>query len=1287
MSPGCSNDLMLLLQGLMDRDAWALTVLDAFGKPDSGMLQGRIWFPGGFDECQDVDAIVYNNATEATDQFKGKYCRLDIPTGRPSFVPGVENSIRVGICVSDRCNVADLNNLIETVQRTFLNGTTNADITAVCDEPLRLGSDAIGCICFLAVLGAFILFGTLYDILAVQMKVKTKDNSSEIQHRLTVVSGISYVNNAFAGKENGNVPHDQEKELPPVYTMKADNHVNTDTPIIEPVSNQQSQGTMERILLAFSVYSNGDPEHRPERGSLGALNGIRFLSMAWVILGHTFSFPIGLSANILKFAFDQESYVSFCAIMYATVSVDSFFTLSGVLVAYLTLRELKKVGGANRLNWLMFYFHRFWRLTPPYMLVLMFGTVLSPYLINGPLRLTHDLPSMGECRHTWWTNLLYINNYVELDHMCMGWSWYLANDMQFYIISPLILLPLFYNVVAGAISCLVFLSASLAARWVIAYQHEYPVQGMLPDAPQPIDGNSWKMQYAPSYSRLGPYISLNLLLWFLSLATFCLVVYGPYSRDGNHIFSLGESSAYTALSRTAWGVALAYLIIACCTGHGVAVVAGFIPLSRLTYCAYLIHPLVMITFYSSRRQLTYFTHFELIYLFLGHMTLTYGLSFIVSLVFEAPMMGLEKAVLRKGMLDAFGKPDSGIMQGRIWFPGGYDECLGVDATVNNNAMETMNHFKGKYCRLELPSDIPPLGLGYENAIRIGLCVSDRCNKADLNSFVEAVQKTLLNITTKGKIEVVCDEPMQLGSDAIGCICFLASLGAFVLFGTLYDILAVQMKSNYNDKSCKTPHRVTVASGVFNVNKAAIRVESHTDAHDIKEEIPPVLIEKAVNCSNTGNPNVEKVLSKHNQGAMERVLLAFSFYSNGVKILNTDQRKGSLNALNGIRFLSMAWVILGHTYGFSIGFDANMLTFASGQKSFASFCAIIGVLVAYLTLQELKKVGGAKRLNWLMFYFHRFWRLTPPYMLVLMFGTVLSPYLISGPLRIPGDLPTMLECRKNWWTNLLYVNNYVENDHMCMGWSCHLANDMQFYIISPLILLPLFYNLVAGVVSCIVFLSFTTAARWVITFLQEYPVQNYLSNVPPPKDENYGRNLYIPSYSRLGPYIVGLFVGYLLYKTKSKLKIPKSLNLVLWFVSFSTFCLVVYGPYSQDGNHIFSVNESSAYFALARTAWGVALAYLIVASCTGHGGWINEMLSWRGFIPLSRLTYCAYLIHPLVMSTFYMNRRQLTYFTQFELIYLFLGHMTMTYGLSFIVSLVFEAPMMGLEKAILRMGGK
>ena len=48
------------------------------------------------------------------------------------------------------------------------------------------------------------------------------------------------------------------------------------------------------------------------------------------------------------------------------------------------------------------------------------------------------------------------------------------------------------------------------------------------------------------------------------------------------------------------------------------------------------------------------------------------------------------------------------------------------------------------------------------------------------------------------------------------------------------------------------------------------------------------------------------------------------YSNGVKILNTNQSAGSLGAVNGIRFLSMAWVILGHTIFFAIGYDGKYM---------------------------------------------------------------------------------------------------------------------------------------------------------------------------------------------------------------------------------------------------------------------------------------------------------------------------------------------------------------------------
>ena len=56
------------------------------------------------------------------------------------------------------------------------------------------------------------------------------------------------------------------------------------------------------------------------------------------------------------------------------------------------------------------------------------------------------------CPEGWWTNLLYINNlYSGPDPQtgpalnkfgCLGYTWYLANDTQFYILSPILLITL-----------------------------------------------------------------------------------------------------------------------------------------------------------------------------------------------------------------------------------------------------------------------------------------------------------------------------------------------------------------------------------------------------------------------------------------------------------------------------------------------------------------------------------------------------------------------------------------------------------------------------------------------------------------------------------------------------------------------------------------------------------------------------------------------------------------------------------------------------------------------------
>ena len=49
------------------------------------------------------------------------------------------------------------------------------------------------------------------------------------------------------------------------------------------------------------------------------------------------------------------------------------------------------------------------------------------------------------------------------------------------------------------------------------------------------------------------------------------------------------------------------------------------------------------------------------------------------------------------------------------------------------------------------------------------------------------------------------------------------------------------------------------------------------------------------------------------------------------------------------------------------------------------------------------------------------------------------------------------------------------------------------------------------------------------------------------------------------------------------------------------------------------------------------------------GFINTILSWKVFIPLGRLTYCAYLVHPIIQYYYYGSRKELQYWDDHEIV--------------------------------------
>ena len=203
-----------------------------------------------------------------------------------------------------------------------------------------------------------------------------------------------------------------------------------------------------KFLLCFSLYSNTkklfdsrSAERLGNRETLDVLNGIRVMSIGWVILGHvTLQYISVIVLSNYEELGDILKEFNKTVIFGAFFAVDTFFWLSGLLMAYLFLKELDKPTPMAPSNWVLVYLHRYLRITPLVLFCILLWWSLQPYLGDGPVWFRYNELN-ADCPDYWWTVITYVNNFVPdwNGNGCLGVTWYLANDMQFFIFSPIIL--------------------------------------------------------------------------------------------------------------------------------------------------------------------------------------------------------------------------------------------------------------------------------------------------------------------------------------------------------------------------------------------------------------------------------------------------------------------------------------------------------------------------------------------------------------------------------------------------------------------------------------------------------------------------------------------------------------------------------------------------------------------------------------------------------------------------------------------------------------------------------
>ena len=317
------------------------------------------------------------------------------------------------------------------------------------------------------------------------------------------------------------------------------------------------------------------------------------------------------------------------------------------------------------------------------------------------------------------------------------------------------------------------------------------------------------------------------------------------------------------------------------------------------------------------------------------------------------------------------------------------------------------------------------------------------------------------------------------------------------------------------------------------------------------------------------------------------------------------------------------------------------------------------------------------------------------MFVILFSIHLKGFLTESPYWYTQFTDPL--CSKHWWTNLLYINNFYPTDtgEMCIGWSWYLANDMQFFVITPFLILPLFKVGWRGLVLPLgLLLEASVITAFIFAYWNLDPLvivrigQLIAAGVAGQKSaREYTNYVYFKPYCRIQVYLVGFLLGYVMYRYRNtKERTPNWIwTLIGWSAATVLAMLLVYGPHKSTlpGATEWNAAEKVLFGTFQRFLWGLVLAWVTYACHYGAGGLVQKFLSAKFWIPLSRLTYNVYLIHLIILALMFYGAQEPLHYDLYTASYYFLANVMLSYGAAYILCVAIEFPCANLEELVLK----
>ncbi|KAH0817641.1 hypothetical protein GEV33_005150 [Tenebrio molitor] len=237
------------------------------------------------------------------------------------------------------------------------------------------------------------------------------------------------------------------------------------------------------------------------------------------------------------------------------------------------------------------------------------------------------------------------------------------------------------------------------------------------------------------------------------------------------------------------------------------------------------------------------------------------------------------------------------------------------------------------------------------------------------------------------------------------------------------------------------------------------------------------------------------LANQDPGRPHQLVKIFSVVSNGRTLLSRGSNQSELKCLHGIRFISVCYVMFGHRFMTGMLFPSInsldlidwILNYTStviigGTICVDSFLFVSGMLVSYGFFETVTK---NKSFNVVLFYVHRYIRITLPLSVAVIVYSSFIQHFGSGPLWRETYLAMQLPCQHFWWSTLLHIQNYINPSFLCIPQTWYLTCEMLYYFFSPLVLYPLWRWPVYGSVNLVFLYLLSVGINFYLAWENEY----------------------------------------------------------------------------------------------------------------------------------------------------------------------------------------------------------